>query len=61
MTERADDFYAAAVEGFAPQAPAFLAKQVHNGQALAGHGLVVAFAFLRHNTTRRGSWPEKWW
>jgi hypothetical protein len=55
MTERADDFYAAAVEGFAPQAPAFLAKQVHNGQALAGHGLVVAFAFLRHNTTRRGS------
>jgi CBS-domain-containing membrane protein len=26
-----------------------------------GVGILVAFAFLWHNTTRRGSWPEKWW
>jgi CBS-domain-containing membrane protein len=27
----------------------------------AGVAILVAFAFLWHNVTRRGSWPEKWW
>jgi CBS-domain-containing membrane protein len=27
----------------------------------AGVAILVAFAFLWHNATRRGSWPEKWW
>jgi CBS-domain-containing membrane protein len=27
----------------------------------AGVAVLVAFAFLWHNTTRRGSWPERWW
>jgi CBS-domain-containing membrane protein len=27
----------------------------------AGVVILVAFAFLWHNTTRRGSWPERWW
>jgi CBS-domain-containing membrane protein len=26
-----------------------------------GVAILVAFAFLWHNATRRGSWPEKWW
>jgi CBS-domain-containing membrane protein len=26
-----------------------------------GVAILVAFAFLWHNVTRRGSWPEKWW
>jgi CBS-domain-containing membrane protein len=28
---------------------------------VAGVAILVAFAFLWHNITRRGSWPEKWW
>jgi CBS-domain-containing membrane protein len=27
----------------------------------AGVAILIAFAFLWHNTFRRGSWPEKWW
>jgi CBS-domain-containing membrane protein len=27
----------------------------------AGVAILVVFAFLWHNTFRRGSWPEKWW
>jgi CBS-domain-containing membrane protein len=27
----------------------------------AGVAILVAFAFLWHNVTRRGSWPENWW
>jgi CBS-domain-containing membrane protein len=26
-----------------------------------GVAILVAFAFLWHNSTRRGSWPERWW
>ncbi len=26
-----------------------------------GVAILAAFAFLWHNTFRRGSWPEKWW
>jgi CBS-domain-containing membrane protein len=27
----------------------------------AGVVILVAFAHLGHNVTRRGSWPERWW
>jgi CBS-domain-containing membrane protein len=26
-----------------------------------GVAILVTFAFLWHNTTRRGSWPQRWW
>jgi CBS-domain-containing membrane protein len=26
-----------------------------------GVAILVVFAFLWHNMTRRGSWPERWW
>jgi CBS-domain-containing membrane protein len=26
-----------------------------------GAGLLAAFAFVWHNLTRRGSWPQRWW
>jgi CBS-domain-containing membrane protein len=26
-----------------------------------GVAILFAFAFLWHNTFRRGSWPQKWW
>jgi len=27
----------------------------------AGVAILITFAFVWHNTARRGSWPEKWW
>jgi CBS-domain-containing membrane protein len=27
----------------------------------AGVVILVGFAYLWHNVTRRGSWPERWW
>jgi CBS-domain-containing membrane protein len=27
----------------------------------AGVVILVGFAYLWHNVTRRGSWPDRWW